>query len=452
MLGLVEWEIRYARNGNVALAYEIIGDGPIDLVCLAPANNLEIVWENPLFARYLRRLASFARVVLMDRRGTGLSDRFSPEDLPPLEDLVDDIGVVLDAMGSKRAVLFGFSDAGSQCAMFAATRPERVVGLILYASAACGVQRPDYPWQWSEEAWQSWLKDVETRYGTAQFSQEWLPSYLPSHVGDGRIERWMERHWRLAASPNSMLAIESVYNRHMDIRPLLPVIGIKTLVMHRTDDQIEPVGAGRYIADHIPAARFVELPGGDHFPWAGDQDALIDEVERFMGEVLDSEEVSDRVLATVLFTDIVESTEKASMLGDMAWTALLARHDELARGEIERFRGRYINTTGDGLLATFDGPARAVRCAKAIAETSRPLGLEIRSGCHTGEVELVGDDVQGLAVHIAARVAALAGASEVWTSSTVRDLTFGSGISFEETGEHELKGVPSPWRLFRVAA
>ncbi len=446
----MEGEIRYTRNGDVALAYEIVGDGPVDLLCLAPSSNLDIVWENPLYARYLRRLSSFARVVLMDRRGTGLSDRFSPEDLPPLEDLVDDIGVVLDAIASQRAVLFGFSDAASQCAMFAATRPDRVAGVILYAGTACGIQTPDYPWQWSEEEWQSWLNDVEARYGTAEFAREWLPYYLPSHVGDGRIERWMARHWRLAASPNSMLAIERVYNRHMDIRPLLPVIGVKTLVLHRTDDQIEPVGAGRYLAGHIPGARFVELPGGDHFPWAGDQDALIDEVERFLGDVRDAEEIFDRVLATVLFTDIVESTEKASILGDTAWKALLARHDELARREVERFRGRYVNTTGDGMLATFDGPARAVRCAKAIAEATMPLGFEIRAGCHTGEVELVGDDVQGLTVHIAARVAALAGPSEVWASSTVQDLTLGSGLLFEEAGQHELKGVPSARHLFKV--
>lgn len=403
----MEPTIRYALNGDVAIAYETIGDGPVDLLVLAPINNLEIVWENPLYGSYLRKLADHARVIMMDRRGTGLSDRFSPHDLPPIEDLVDDIAAVLDAAGSERAVLYGYSDAGAQCAIFAATRPERVAGLVLYATAASGKQQDDYEGQWSEEEWDAWFDLVRTSYGTDEFARSTLRDFLPSHVDDGRIGAWYARWWRLSTSRNGNLEIERI-NHELDIRASLAAIDVRTLVMHRADDQVEPVGASRYIATQIPGARYVEFPGADHMPWAGDQDALIDEIARFIGEVRGSQELADRVLVTVLFTDIVESTSKAAALGDAAWKALLDRHDELARRELERHRGRYINTTGDGIFATFDGPARAVRCARATAEVTMPLGLEVRAGCHTGEAELVGDDVRGLAVHIGARVAAMA--------------------------------------------
>jgi len=441
--------IRYVRNAGVSIAYEVVGDGPIDLVCLAPVSNLEIVWENPLESRYLRRLSEFARLVLIDRRGTGLSDRFSPDDLPPLEDLVDDIAAVLDDVGSERPVLFGFSDAAAMCAMFAATRPDRTAGLILYAAAGCGTRDDDYPWQWSEEEWLAYLEDI-ARWGSEEYARDSLAFFNPSHVGDGRIESWWLRFQRLSVSPNGIVAIERIF-RDLDVRPLLPAIGVKTLVLHRIGDRIEPVGASRFIAEQISDAKCVELDGEDHMPWAGDQDALADEIERFIDDVRGSEEISDRVLATVLFTDIVGSTERAAALGDAAWKAVLARHDEIARHEVDRFRGRVVVTTGDGLLAMFDGPARAVRCARAIAEAVRPLGLEIRAGCHTGEIELFGDDVRGLAVHIGARIAALAGPSEVWASTTVKDLTTGSGLVFDDAGEYELKGVPDRWRLFRVS-
>ena len=331
-------------NGDVALAYEVIGDGSIDMMVLAPINNLEIVWENPLLARYLRRLAEFSRVILMDRRGTGLSDRFSPDDLPPLEILADDIVAVLDAAGSDRAVLYGYSDAGSQCAMLAATRPERVAGLILYSTNATGTRKDDYPWEWTTEEWDSWLDLVRTSYGTAEFAERTMHMFIPSHVGDGRVASWWGRYWRLATSRNGQLAIERVF-QDVDLRSLLPAINVRTLVLHRTEDAIEPIEAGRYLAHEIPGARLVELPSADHYPWAGDQDSLIDEIERFIDEVRGSQHLAERVLATVLFTDIVESTQKAAALGDAAWKAILARHDELARREVERHRGRYINTT-----------------------------------------------------------------------------------------------------------
>lgn len=438
-------------NGDVAIAYEVVGEGPVDLLYLAPINNLEIVWENPYYARFIRRMSDFSRVILMDRRGTGLSDRFSPNDLPPIEDLADDIVCVLDAVGSKRSVLFGYADAGAQCAMVAATHPERVAGLILFATVASGTQQGDYDGQWTEEEWDAYLELVRTRYGTEEFARETLRSFIPSHVDDGRVAAWWLRWWRLSTSRNGNLEIERI-DRALDIRATVQAIDVQTLVMHRTDDQIEPIGGSRWIASHMRAARFVELPGGDHLPWAGDQDGVTDQVESFVKEVRGSSDLADRVLATVLFTDIVESTQKAAALGDAAWKAILARHDELARLEVERHRGRYVNTTGDGMLATFDGPARAVRCAQAIAESTKPLGLEIRAGCHTGEVELADDDVRGLAVHIGARVAALADASELLVSSTVKDLTAGSGIVFDDAGEHELKGVPDRWHLYRVSA
>lgn len=447
----MEPEIHYARNGSVSLAYEVIGDAAITLVCLAPFDNLEVLWENPLYSRYVRRLSETARVVLMDRRGTGLSDRFSPDAVPPLEDLVDDITVVLDACGTDRAVLFGFEEAAAQSAMFAATRPERLVGLILYAATACGVQKPDYPWQWSEDEWDSYFDGVKLGWGTAEYARETLKLFNPTHSGDGRIERWWLRFQRLAASPGSALAVD----RQLwatDIRGLLPAIRVRTLVMHRTDDAIEPVGQGRYIASQIPNARFVEIPGVDHHPWAGDSDAIVDEIELFLTELRGAEEIAERVLATVLFTDIVGSTERAAAVGDTVWRGLIARQRELARAEVDRFRGRFIDSAGDGLFATFDGPARAVRCAQAIGTSAETLGLQVRAGCHTGEIELLGDGVGGLAVHIGARVSALAGPSEVWTSSMVKDLTVGSGLSFEDAGMHTLKGVPDEWHLFKVAA
>ena len=447
----VEPDVRYARNGTVSIAYEVIGEGALTLVCLSPFDNLEIIWENPLYARYLRRLGDLAQVIVIDRRGTGLSDRFAPENVPPLEDLVDDITVVLDACGVERAVVFGFEEAAAQCAMFASSRPERVAGLVLYAATACGIRKADYPWQWSDEEWVDYLDAVRVGWGTAAYAQESMALFLPSHVGDSRIERWWLRFQRLAASPGSQLAMEEQL-RITDIRSLLPAIGVPTLVLHRVDDAVEPVGQGRYIAKQIPGARYVELQGEDHFPWAGDSDAIVDEISTFLAGLRDDESMADRVLATVLFTDIVGSTERAAAMGDSAWTAVLARERELARREVVRFRGRYIASTGDGLLAVFDGPARAVRCAQAISASARLLGLEVRAGCHTGEIELIGDDIGGLAVHVGARVAALAGGSEVWASSIVRDLTAGSGLDFEDAGEHQLKGVPNTWHLFRVTA
>jgi class 3 adenylate cyclase len=443
-------EVRYARNGEIALAYQVLGDGPVDLVYLpAFISNLEIVWEHPGYARFLNRLASFSRLIMMDRRGTGLSDRLSPQDLPPLEVLADDVRTVLDAAGSRRCALFGFSDAGTVCAMFAATYPERVTALVLFATAAVGVATEDFPWQWSESEWEAYFSELRSGWGTSAYADKVIPWFLPAHADDAATKRWWARLMRLSASPNSVEAIERIWHL-TDVRPILSAIRSPTLVIHRTDDQIEVIGAGRDFADRIAGARFVELPGGDNSPWAGEQDAVLDEVEEFLTGRRHTPSI-DRVLATVLFTDIVGSTERAAAMGDDRWGELLAEHHERVRTELERFRGREIHTAGDGFLATFDGPARAVLCARAIASGVRDLGIEIRAGVHTGEIELDGDEIRGIAVHIGARVAALAGASEVLVSSTVKDLVAGSGLAFEDAGEHELKGVPDHRRLYRVA-
>jgi class 3 adenylate cyclase len=440
-------EIRYVRNGDVALAYQVVGEGPIDVVFLpAFVNNIEIAWESPHYARFLRRLASFSRLIFMDRRGTGLSDRLSPSDLPPLEVLMDDLLVVLDAVGAERPALFGFSDAGCLCALFSATHPDRVSALALFAVAASGAASEDYPWQWGDEEWDAYLRELADGWGTGAYAERMVASFQPSLAGDEQHLLWYARFMRLSASPSSAKAIERLWHQ-IDVRPILPLVRAPTLVLHRTDDQVEVVEAGRDVAERIPGARFVELPGGDDAPWT--QDDVLDEVEHFLTGRRHAPD-ADRVLATVLFTDIVGSTERAAGLGDRRWSELLSAHHERVRGELEHFRGREIDTAGDGFLATFDGPARAVQCAQAITGSVRDLGIEVRAGVHTGEVELSDDGVRGLAVHIGARIGSLAGPSEVLVSNTVRDLVAGSGLRFEDAGEHELKGVPGAWRLFRV--
>jgi pimeloyl-ACP methyl ester carboxylesterase/class 3 adenylate cyclase len=439
-------EISYARNGDVAIGYAVVGDGPVDLVYVPVFSNLEVLWESPHYAAFLRGLSSFARLIVIDRRGQGVSDRYSSTDLPPLEDLVDDIVAVLDAVGTDRAVLLGYSDTGAQCAMLAATYPERVSGLVLYAVAAKGTQAPDYPWQWTEDEWSEYL-DATSAWGTMAFAKETMGLFCPSLADDPREVGWWLRLQRVATSPGAALAQELVF-RDTDIRRLLPAVGVPTLVMHRTGDAVEPVGAGRYVAQAIPGSKYVELDGDDHWPWAGDHPALVAEIRAFVRGLRDDEASSaQRVLATVLFTDIVDSTAQAAALGDRRWRELREGHDMIVRGQLARHRGREIKTMGDGFLATFDGPARAVRSARAICEASGTLGIEVRAGLHTGEIELEGDDIAGMAVAIGARVGTLAGPGEVLVSSTVKDLVVGSGLLFEGRGEHELKGVPGAWHL-----
>ena len=443
-------EIRFAKSGDVHIAYQVVGDGPVDLVLINDwIWNLELQWENPLCVRFLERLSSVSRLLLFDKRGNGLSDRTVDIDLFTLEVRMDDVRAVMEAAASEQAILFGFGEDGASiAAVFAAANTDRTRALILYGARAKSLKAPDYPWGYELSATDVWTAERESFWGTDAYARRWLRELAPSVANDDRVIRWYSRLLRHSASPGT----DAAYSRLMgtlDLRGMLSAIHVPTLVLHRTGDRDVPIEGGRDLADRIAGARFVELPGTDSFPWAGDQEPLLAEVEAFVTGSRAKEE-ADRVLATVLFTDIVGSTEKAAELGDARWKELLAAHDEKAKAEIERFRGRYVNTTGDGLVATFDGPARAVRCAGAIVEAVMPLGLEIRAGCHTGEIELEGDDVRGIAVHIGARVGALAVPGEVMVSSTVKDLVAGSGIVFEDAGERELKGVPDVWRLFRV--
>ena len=443
-------EIRYARNGDVAIGYMVLGEGPVDIAYLSSFSNLEVIWENPAYSRFLRSLGSFARLIVIDRRGTGVSDRVSPDDLPPLEDLVDDLTVVLDSVGSERVVPFGVSDSAALSAMFASARPDRTAGLIMHGATARGRQAPDYPWQWSEEEWREYLATVWSSWGSPEYARESLAQYIPSHAGDEKMLTWWGRFQRLSASPSSIYAMDNLM-REMDVRQLLPAIGVPTLIVHREDDAIEDVGSARYLAERIAGSRLIELPGADHFPWAGDQDDVVAPIREFVDEIqAEHEESFDRVLATVMFTDMVDSTSQAATMGDRRFRKLLDQHDRVIRSQLARYRGREVDTAGDGFFAVFDGPARAVRCASAICSAMQGLGVEVRAGLHTGEIESRGDDVTGIAVAIGARVGALAGSSEVLVSSTVKDLVVGSGLSFEDRGVHHLKGVPDEWRLFAV--
>ncbi len=440
----------YAKTADgLSIAYQVFGSGAVDLLFVPGyQSNLELNWDLPAYAGLLRRLASFSRVIVVDRRGTGLSDRLTPDEHPPLEILMDDLGRVLDEVGSERAAVAGFLDGGYVCSLFAATYPERTQALVLYGTSASGKWSPDYPWQWKPDRWQSFLDEMASGWGKQEYADEGMRWYAPSAYPDEATRRWWARYQWLSASPGSAVALERLYSQ-TDVRHVLPSIRVPALVLHRREDPVEPVEGARFVAGQIVGAKYVELEGNDSPPWAGDSDALVDEIQEFLTGARPAPE-TDRVLATVLYTDIVSSTETLSSLGDARWKKLIAQHDDRARREIERHRGRYVNSTGDGMLATFDGPARAVRCAQAIGDTVRELGLEVRAGCHTGEVELAGDDVRGIAVHIGARVAALAAPGQVLASSTVKDLVAGSGLAFEDAGEHELKGVPDRWRLYRV--
>jgi class 3 adenylate cyclase/alpha-beta hydrolase superfamily lysophospholipase len=439
-------ETRYAKSGAVNIAYQVVGEGPPDLV-LVPGfvSNVDLAWEEPAYARAYERLSSFSRLLLLDKRGTGCSDRV--RDLPALETRMDDVRAVMDAAGSTRAVVFGISEGGAMSLLFAATYPDRTLALVVYGGYAKGSWTPDYPWGPTPDEARAAIEVLERRWGTREYAAERLGAGLaPSVAEDEDVIAQQAAFMRLSASPTAAAALYRM-NREVDVRDVLPAIRVPTLVLHRTGDGPE---AGRFIAERIPGARYVELPGDDHHPWFGTSDELIDEVERFVTG-LGAEEEPDTVLATILFTDIVGSTAKAAELGDHRWRELLERHHALVRAELARFRGRELDTAGDGFFASFDGPARAVRCACAITESVRALGLELRAGLHTGECERLDRKVGGIAVHIGARVAAQAGPGEVLVSSTVRDLVAGSGLVFEERGSTELKGVPGEWRLYAVA-
>lgn len=437
---------------GLRIAYQAFGDGPPLVFVHRFVATIGYMWDILPFAQFLGRLGTIARVIALDPRGTGLSDRVLPPRALALETRMLDLLAVLDAEGWTHACLLGADDGGSLCALFAASHPSRVDHLILHSSYACGEIKDDYPWGWPREKWdelvsetgEGWSSDAEWMQGQAR-------QIAPSHAEDADVLRRIGNMYHLGAG--AQIAAEAFeIQRDLDIRSVLPTIQAPTLVVHPENADEEVYGAPEqagYLAEAIPGARLVRVAGADFEIYGGNSEGVLDEIEEFLTGTRPAPH-TDRVLATVLFTDIVDSTRRAASASDAHWKELLASHDERAKREIERYRGTYVNTTGDGLLATFDGPARAVRCAQAIRMAVRPLGLEIRAGCHTGEIELVENNVLGIAVHTAARVAALAGVSEVWVSSTVKDLVAGSGLVFDDRGSHTLKGVPDEWHLYAV--
>jgi class 3 adenylate cyclase len=440
----MEPSTRYAQSPDGAnVAFQVHGEGPLDLVFVPGfVSHVELVWEEPAIARFLRRLASFSRLIVFDKRGQGLSDRLGRP--PTLEESMDDLGAVMDAAGSERAAIFGVSEGGPMSVLFAAVHPARVTSLVLYGTFARMVKADDFPEGVKEERFDSWAEMVREQWGGPVGVELWAPS----DAGNPEFERWWSRLLRQGTSPAGAIELMNLY-REIDVRAALSAIGAPTLVLHRGDDRLVPARQARYLADRIADARYVELSGADHLPMVGDQNALLDEVEEFLVGSRGAHGV-ERALTTILFTDIVGSTETAAQLGDRRWRDLLERHDHTVRRELALHRGREVKTMGDGFLATFDGPARAIRCAAAIHEDMSQSGVEIRSGIHSGEVEILGGDVGGMAVNIGARVGAMAAPGEVLVSSTVRELVVGSGIEFEERGSHRLKGAPDEWRLFAV--
>lgn len=431
-------ETRYAKSGQVHIAYQVFGHGAVDLVCVPGfISHLEHDLREPHIARYFDRLATFARVIVFDKRGTGLSDR--ELDHPTLEERMDDIRAVMDVVGSAEAAIYGISEGGSLAALFAATYPERCRALVLYGAV---------------EKFSTWIKTEEQLQGIfGYFDHAWGSGELsgrvaPSLASNSALRDWFRGHERLGASPSAAMTLMRM-NSGIDIRHVLPTIRVPTLVLHRSGDTFVDVAGGRYLGTHIAGARYVELEGNDHLPWIGDADAILDRIEEFLtGSIAVVER--DQVLATVMFVDMVDSTRTAATLGDKAWREVLDRYHRAIAHEISRSRGRIIKSTGDGVMATFDGPARAIRCGLALHEAIASLGLALRIGIHSGEIELMRDDIGGIAVHVAARVAALAGAGEILATSTVKDLVSGSGLCFSHCGSQSLKGVPGEWSIFAV--
>jgi pimeloyl-ACP methyl ester carboxylesterase len=441
-------ETRYAKTADgVHIAYQVVGDGPLDLVwVMGWTSNVEAIWEEPSLARFLRRLSSFSRLILFDKRGVGLSDRVPEHALPSLETRMDDVRAVMDAAGSERAIVMGVSEGGPMAILFGATYPERTVALILYGTMADYVSR-EFVDDFAAET-DAYIDYIDRHWGTLEHAREEIRSWgAPSHADDEQLVAWLASYLRRAASPGAAIALTRM-NREINASAALPAIHVPTLVLARTNDRDFRIEAVRAMAAEIAGATLIEYPGDEHFFWVGDFERMLDDIEAFVGKQSEQEAELDRFLATVLFTDIVDSTAKATELGDRGWKDLVEQHHRRLRGQLARFRGREIDTAGDGFFATFDGPARAIRCARAAVDAVRPLGIEIRAGLHTGEVELIDRKVGGLGVTIGARVAAHAGPSEVLVSQTVRDLVAGSGLVFEDRGERELKGVPDRWRLY----
>ena len=430
---------RYAKNGDINVAYQVFGEGNVDLV-MVPGfiSHIENYWDEPNLARWLRKVGSFARVILFDKQGTGLSDRSSK--VPGMDERMDDVRAVMDEVGVDQAALFGISEGGSLATLFAASHPERSKALILYGAFA-----QFKSWFPTQEALEGLFQYIDSAWG----SGESMPMFTPSMTEDPAFKEWWGKFERLGASPGAAKKIMRL-NSQIDITDILPSVKVFTLVIHRADDVTVNVQGGRLLAERIPNAKYVELPGVDHLPMVGENsDRILDEMAQFLtGELRPIE--TESVLATVLFTDIVNSTKLAAELGNRQWRDLLERHHSLVRGELNRFRGQEIDTAGDGFFATFDGPARGIRCACAIRDAVLSIGITIRAGLHTGECEVLGDKVSGLAVHIGARVMNKADSGEVVVSGTVKDLVAGSGLRFNDCGKHVLKGIPGEWRLFLV--
>ncbi len=438
-------ETRYARRGDVHVAYQVLGEGEIDLVLVSEwFSHLEARWDIPSWDRFLRRLSSFSRLISFDKYGIGLSDPAPPGSLPTLEEWMDDVRAVMDAAGSERAAILGAGDGGTMASMFAATYPDRTNSLILANSAARLSWAQDYPLGMPSAQQEMLIRLVEQTWGTSEFAA----ATNPSLAQEPSAQEEAAKYTRLAASPATAATVIRMLLQ-LDIRPILPSIRVPTLVLHRRDNRVLTIDNGRYLAEQIVGAKFVELPGADFALGIGDVDSVVDEVEEFLTGARASVD-TDRVLATVLFTDIVGSTERAAELGDQHWRDVLDAHDRLAERQLARYRGVLVKATGDGLFATFDGPARAIRCTLALRDGLRGMGVEIRSGLHCGEIERRGPDVSGLAVHIAARVQAVARPGEVLVTRTVKDLVAGSQIAFVDRGAHGLKGVPDEWQLFAV--
>jgi class 3 adenylate cyclase/predicted alpha/beta hydrolase len=446
-------DVRYARSGDVSIAYATIGDGPFDVVFVSGwvLSNLEGAWEGAA-ADFYEQMASSCRLILFDKRGTGLSDR--DVGIPDLQTRMDDVRAVMDAVGSERAAIIGVSEGGPMACLFAATYPERTAALVLYGTLPAWVKTADFPWGEDRAALVAGREELDRsgRRLSDDWCDEMLEAFAPSVAEDEKVKRYWRRWCRVSASPAALSQLSRM-NAEIDVRHVLPAVRVPTLVLHRVDEEDVVVQSGQYLADHIPGAQFVGLSGIDHAWWL-DSHQISGAARPFLEDLWRTgvwgRREPDRVLATLLFTDIVGSTAMLAELGDRRWGEVLEEHHRLVRRELTRFQGREVDTAGDGFFATFDGPARAIRCASAIAAGVEPLGLQVRAGLHTGECEVLDGKVAGIAVHIGARVAAQAAPSEVLVSGTVKDLVAGSGIRFNDRGSAELKGVPGTWNLFAV--
>ena len=445
----MEVETRYTRSGDVNIAYQAIGDGPFDLVFVPGyATHLEIALRWRAFAPFLERLASFCRLIRFDKRGTGMSD--AVVGAPTLETRMDDVRAVLDAAGSRRAAFYGLSEGAAMSILFAATYPERTAALVIRSAYPRTMWAPDYPWGKTEETYQVDVERALRIYGPRAQAKE--AAAVMGEFAGADLDEFLD-YLRYSASPGALDALYRM-NKEIDVRRVLPAVRVPTLVLHGTEDRVVPADVAKYVAQSIPGARLVELPGLGHLAAGAHVEPVVGAIERFLTELWEAgeweEREPDRVLATILFADIAGSTERAVAIGDRKWRELLARHQELVRGQLARFRGEEVDTAGDGFFASFDGPARAIRCGQAVVEATRELGMEVRAGLHTGECEVINGKVAGIAVHTGARVAAAADPGEVLVSSTVKDLVAGSGLLFQDRGLHVLKGIPGEWRLFAV--